>query len=92
MTKQIVGEEIIPGIRNEKAIYFLSQKLSDTQSRLSTIEKEAFAIHCSLQKLDRYLHNAEFVIRTDHKPLKYLLESPMQNKNNPVMSIRYIRV
>ena len=27
-----------------------------------------------------YLHNAQFVIRTDHKPLKYLLESPMQNK------------
>ena len=73
-------EEIIPGIRNEKPIFWLSHKLSDTQTRWSTIEKEAFAIHYSLQKLDRYLHNAEFVIRTDHKPLKYLLESPMQNK------------
>ena len=29
---------------------------------------------------DYYLHNAQFVIRTDHKPLKFLLESPMQNK------------
>lgn len=27
-----------------------------------------------------YLHNSRFVIRTDHKPLKYLLESPMRNK------------
>ena len=27
-----------------------------------------------------YLHNSQFVIRTDHKPLKYLLDSPMQNK------------
>ena len=26
------------------------------------------------------MHNAEFVIVTDHKPLKYLLDSPMQNK------------
>ena len=34
----------------------------------------------ALQKLDYYLHNSQFVIRTDHKPLKYLLESPMQNK------------
>ena len=67
-------------VRNEKPIYYLSHKLSDTQTRWSTIEKEAFAIHFALQKLDHYLHNAEFTIRTDHKPLKYLLDSPMQNK------------
>ena len=67
-------------VRNEKPIYYLSHKLSDTQTRWSTIEKEAFAIHFALQKLDHYLHNAEFIIRTDHKPLKYLLDSPMQNK------------
>ncbi|CAG2210599.1 Transposon Ty3-G Gag-Pol polyprotein,Transposon Ty3-I Gag-Pol polyprotein [Mytilus edulis] len=51
-------------------------KLSDTQCRWSTIEKEAFSIHYALQKLDHYLHGAEFIIRTDHKPLKYLLLSP----------------
>ena len=80
-TQPIDGEdEVIPGIRNEKPIYYLSHRLSDTQCRWSTIEKEAFAIHFALQKLDHYLHNAEFIIRTDHKPLKYLLESPMQNK------------
>ena len=54
--------------------------MSDTQTRWSTIEKEAYAIYYSLQKLDNYLHNAEFTIFCDHKPLKYLLESPMQNK------------
>ena len=81
LTQPIDGEdEVIPGIRNEKPIYYLSHRLSDTQCRWSTIEKEAFAIHFALQKLDHYLHNAEFIIRTDHKPLKYLLESPMQNK------------
>ena len=30
--------------------------------------------------MDLYLHGARFVIKTDHKPLKYLLKSPMQNK------------
>ena len=64
----------------EKPIYYLSHKLSRSQCKWSTVEKEAFAIHFSLQKLDYYLHNAEFVIKTDHKPLKYLLESPMQNR------------
>ena len=49
-------------IRNEKPIYYLSHKLSDTQTRWSIIEKEAFTIHFALQKLDHYLHNAEFTI------------------------------
>jgi transposase InsO family protein len=63
----------------EKPIYFLSHKLSPTQTRWSTIEKEGFAIYYALQKLDHYLHNAQFVIKTDHKPLKYLLDVPIQN-------------
>ncbi|VDI05237.1 Hypothetical predicted protein [Mytilus galloprovincialis] len=63
-------------LRKEKPIYFLSHKLSDTQSRWSTIEKEAFKHSLCLQKLDHYLHGAEFIIRTDTQPLKYLLLSP----------------
>ena len=70
-----------PNFRNEKPIYYLSHRLSDTQTRWSTIEKEAYAIHFALQKLDHYLHGAQFVIKTDHKPLKYLLDTPnLQNK------------
>ena len=65
---------------DEKPIYYLSHKLSRSQCKWSVVEKEAFAIHFALQKLDYYLHNSQFVIRTDHKPLKFLLESPMQNK------------
>jgi len=74
------GKDILYGVKDEKPIYFLSHKLSDTQKRWSTIEKEAYAINYALQKLDHYLHNAEFTIKTDHKPLKYILDSPMQNK------------
>ena len=65
---------------DEKPLYYLSHKLSRSQCKWSVVEKEAFAIHFGLRKLDYYLHNAQFVIRTDHKPLKFLLESPMQNK------------
>lgn len=64
----------------EKPIYYLSHKLNKSQCNYSVIEKEAYAIYYALQKLDYYLHNAEFTIKTDHKPLKYLLESPMTNK------------
>ena len=65
---------------DEKPIYYLFHKLSRSQCKWSVVEKEAFAIHFALQKLDYYLHNSQFVIRTDYKPLEYLLESPMQNK------------
>ena len=64
----------------EKPIYYLSHKLSKSQTKWSTIEKECFGIAFSLKKLDLYLHDAQFLIRTDHRPLKYLLDSPMQNK------------
>ena len=65
---------------DEKPIYYLSHKLSKSQCKWSTVEKEAYEIHFALQKLDYYLLNALFIIKTDHKPLIYLLESGMQNK------------
>ena len=65
---------------DEKPTHYLFHKLSRSQCKWSVVEKEAFGIHFALQKLDYYLHNAQFVIKTDHEPLKYLLESPMQNK------------
>ncbi|CAC5391359.1 unnamed protein product [Mytilus coruscus] len=46
-------ENHLPDLRKEKPIYFLSHKLSDTQSRWSSFEKEALSIHYALQKLDR---------------------------------------
>lgn len=75
----------------EQPVYFLSHKLSKTQCKWSTIEKEAYAIHYALQKLDYYLHNATFAIKTDHAPLKYLLESPIQNKKNQLWSLNTSR-
>lgn len=62
------NEEILPNVKNEKPIYYLSHKLSKTQCKWSTIEKEAFAIHYALQKLYYYLHNARFVIKQITSP------------------------
>ena len=74
------NEGILPNVQNEKPIYYLSHKLSKTQCKWSTIEKEAFACHYAFQKLDYYLCNARFVIKTYNKTLKYILDSPIQNK------------
>lgn len=64
----------------ERPIHFLSHKLSKSQQKWPIVVKECFAIYYSLQKLNHYLHNAEFTIYTDQKSLKYLLDSPMQNR------------
>ena len=46
--------------KTEKPIDFISHKLGNTQSRWSTIEKEAYAIHYALHELDHYLYGAKF--------------------------------
>ena len=73
-------ESIIPGIPNEKPIYFYSHKLSKTQRRWSTIEREAFSIKMALEKFDPYVHGCPVTLFTDHKLCTYLLSSPMQNR------------
>ena len=60
-----------------RLIYYLSYKLSKRQCKWSMIKKLLRSIiH---QKLDYYLNNSRFVTKTDHKLLKYVLESPIQN-------------
>ena len=70
-----------------KPIYYLSHTLSKSQCKWSVVEIEAYAIHFVLQKLDYFLHNVQFVIKTDHTPLKYLLESLMQNKKIQIWAL-----
>ena len=48
--------------------------------KLAYNKKEPFAILYALQKLDQYLHDSEFLIRTNHKPLMYIMDSPIKNK------------
>ncbi|CAG2227372.1 unnamed protein product [Mytilus edulis] len=52
LTQAVEGEDFkINGVKTEKPIYFLSHKLSPTQVKWSTVEKEAYAIHYALQKV-----------------------------------------
>ena len=50
----------VPRIPEEIQINFLSHKLSSTQQKWSFIEKEAYAIVYTLQKLDYYLNGAVY--------------------------------
>ena len=46
---------------------------------MPSIEKDAFVIFYAEQKLDQHLHDSEFVIRIGHKPVRYIMDSPVQN-------------
>jgi hypothetical protein len=57
---------------NEHPVAYGSQKLTDSQVRWSTIEKEAYAVVWALQRFDTLLFGADIEIYSDHNPLAYL--------------------
>ncbi len=63
----------------EKVIQYVSHQLSESQRKWCTMEKEAYAIVYSLNKLRAYLWGAKFEIITDHKPLRSLFLSEVAN-------------
>jgi hypothetical protein len=67
--------QIVKGIRYPLA--FLSKTLNKVQQRWSTIEKECYAIWFALRQWEFLLRDTFFIIRTDHRNLKYL------NTNTP---------
>lgn len=53
---------------------FISKALYPKNQALSTYENELLAIPFAIKQWSHYLQSRHFVIKTDHKSLKYLLE------------------
>lgn len=62
-------------------IAYISRHLKGKQSHLSIYEKELLAVVFAVQKWRHYLLSRHFIIKTDQKSLKYLLE---QRLNTPI--------
>lgn len=62
-------------------IAYISRHLKGKQAHLSIYEKEFLAVVFAVQKWRHYLLHGHFIIRTDHRILKYLLE---QRLNTPI--------
>ena len=58
-----------------RPVAFASKKLTEAETRWSTIDKEAYAIVWSIKKLRTLLLGRKFIVRSDHQPLKYLFEA-----------------
>lgn len=62
-------------------IAYISRHLKGKQAHLSIYEKELLAVVFAVQKWRHYLLHGHFIIRTDQRSLKYLLE---QRLNTPI--------
>lgn len=56
-------------------VAFASRKLTDTEQKWSTLDKETMAIVWSIEKLRVFLLGRHFVVKSDHKPISYLFKS-----------------
>jgi len=54
-----------------KPLGFFSKKLSDTQQRYSTYDRELLAIYSALKFFRHMVEGRDIIILTDHKPLQY---------------------
>ncbi|GBN78877.1 Retrovirus-related Pol polyprotein from transposon 17.6 [Araneus ventricosus] len=59
---------------NDNPIAFFSKKLTPTQMRWATIEREAYAVLEALKKYDTWIFGARIQVISDHNPLTYLTQ------------------
>lgn len=60
----------------DRPIAFLSKKLTPSEAKWSTIEREAFAVVWALGRLETWLFGGKIKVLTDHNPLVYLSSTP----------------
>ena len=72
--------------KNENKIYkvnhpitFQSGLFKESQLNWAALTKEAFAIYASVKKLSQYLEDADVMLKSDHLPLKKLLQKNTLN-------------
>ena len=62
--------------KNERAIYYLSKRFHDYETRYSPIENSCFALVWAIQKLRHIILRFQIWLVARMDPLKYLFEKP----------------
>ncbi|GFR65581.1 Pol polyprotein [Elysia marginata] len=73
-----------------RPIAFFSRKLTSTQSRYSTFDRELLAIYSAIQHFRFFLEGRPFSVLTDHKPLTYALTSKTARSPRQERQLSYI--
>lgn len=75
---------------NEKPIAFMSRTLNHSERKWSTYDKEACAIHEALKLWEPLLIGRRFVLKTDHKNLTFMKNSPSQRVNRWLLELQHL--
>lgn len=68
-----VGAVLVQGTgTNERAITYMSQKLSGAQTKYTTTEKECLSVILAIEKFRPYIEGVKFTVFTDHASLLWL--------------------
>ena len=73
-----------------KPIAFFSRKLSPTQSRYSTFDRELLAMHSAVKHFRYFVEGRIFFIVTDHKPLIHTMASATDRSPRQERQLSYI--
>lgn len=65
-----------------KPLGFFSRKLSDTEKRYSTYDRELLAIFAATKFFKDLIECRHFVIKTDHKPLIYVFKQKLDKASD----------
>ena len=60
-------------------VAFASKKLTKGQRSYSVMERECLAVIWAVQKFEPYLYGREFILETDHQPLRCIQKSKVVN-------------
>lgn len=64
---------------NERVISFFSKSIKAAQKNYAATDKELLAIVEAVKHYDHYLSGSEFILKTDHRPLTFMLKTRNHN-------------
>ena len=77
-------------LQEEKAVYFASKALTETQRGYVVIEIESLAVAWAVKKFHHFLYRCHFMLETDQKPLEAILSRSL-NQATPGLQCILIR-
>ena len=78
---------VIDPVLGRRTVEFASKRLSDSEKKFSTTEKESLALIWACEKWRPYLIGKKFILETDHEPLRMIFST----KGFDRMSLRLAR-
>ena len=78
----VLGQQYETG-KKEFAIYYLSKKFTDCETRYSMLEKTCKALAWVAKRPRQYMLNHTIWLISKMNPIKYIFEKPSLTRNSP---------